>query len=263
MEDFTSALEACHRDYDARADEYWWSMHRVEIIVDLAHKYLPAGRALPNYVDVGCGTGSMARMIAKKMRSRGLLAAEALVTGLDRNAGLRGLCARNGVDFKVVDLESGGVPGDCTPERIQLFTAMDVLEHIREPEHLLRGLMEKLSPGALGLITVPACPALYSAWDVLVGHYRRYDEASLRSLLTQSGYRILWQSHLYSFALLPAFLMRNLSRETYVPNQQEHLPQIPEWLNAALKVAGNCERFFLRASPVPWGTSLVAVIQKP
>jgi 2-polyprenyl-3-methyl-5-hydroxy-6-metoxy-1,4-benzoquinol methylase len=265
MENLSSLPSALLEDYDRWADHYWWTLHRAAASVDLTRRFLPANKLISRYLDIGCGPGSTTRMIAEGLRRQGSLTTDASVVGLDCDERLAILCQRNGVQLKLGNLEASALSGVSENGAFDLFSAMDVLEHLKDPEIFLRNLMPHLAPGALGVVTVPACPMLFSAWDTSVGHYRRYDKTLLSRLLIQSGYRLLWQSHLYSFALLPALLVRRFSRwpRVKLEREQEYLPRIPSWLNASLKIIGRLELSAMELSPIPFGTSLIAVIQKP
>lgn len=65
----------------------------------------------------------------------------------------------------------------------EFFTALDVLEHLEFPQHLLARLAPVVAARAVGILTVPAFPAVYSDWDVAAGHHRRYDLRGLREMM--------------------------------------------------------------------------------
>jgi SAM-dependent methyltransferase len=56
---------------------------------------------------------------------------------------------------------------------------MDVLEHVENPETLIKKLYENLKIGGKILINVPAFEHLYSNFDKDVGHLKRYNKNSL------------------------------------------------------------------------------------
>ena len=63
-----------------------------------------------------------------------------------------------------------------------LIYALNVFEHIENDVDIVKRLSGLLAPGGRILIYVPAFPVLYSAFDKLVGHYRRYTRSSLSDL---------------------------------------------------------------------------------
>lgn len=66
----------------------------------------------------------------------------------------------------------------------------NVLEHIQDDVGALRELRRVLRPGGRLMLYVPAFPGLYTAMDEAVGHYRRYDIASITARLAQAGFRV-------------------------------------------------------------------------
>lgn len=76
-----------------------------------------------------------------------------------------------------------GTLADVAPERrFDTILYIDVLEHIEDDAAELRKAAARLSPGGHLIMLVPAMPALYSAFDAAVGHWRRYDRARLRTI---------------------------------------------------------------------------------
>lgn len=71
-----------------------------------------------------------------------------------------------------------------------LIYSYNVLEHIKDDVLILKILKEKLNPGGVLLLYLPAFQCLYSSMDKKVGHYRRYTRPRLMSLLQQSGFVI-------------------------------------------------------------------------
>jgi 2-polyprenyl-3-methyl-5-hydroxy-6-metoxy-1,4-benzoquinol methylase len=245
-------------ELDDLAGWYWWHVHRARTVVDLADRFLASARPVSRYLDVGCGPGSSTRCVAEGLVARGLLAPSGAVEGLDPDERLSEMCRRNGVRFHLLSEALG--PRAEGP--FEIFTALDVLEHLDDPVSLLRPLREWLSPGAVGLFTVPAFQRLYSDWDVAAGHRRRYAVAELAALLRSSGYEVLWTSYFYSFAVLPAMALRRRNGVPRAETRDLPFPRVPGWLNATLKGVSALERTLLRLTPIPVGTSAVAVVRR-
>lgn len=79
-------------------------------------------------------------------------------------------------------LEDSGVHGD-----FDAVVCLNVLEHIRDDEAVLRGLRDCLVPGGHLLALVPAHAALYGRIDRRVGHERRYSRRGLCSTIERAG----------------------------------------------------------------------------
>src|SRR3954454_23798749 len=88
-------------------------------------------------------------------------------------------------------------------------TLMDVLEHQEDDRAFMADLARRMEPGATLLLTVPAMPWLWSAWDSMLGHYRRYTKASLRQAVGTLPLQIEEESYIFP-ELIPLGLWRRL-----------------------------------------------------
>ena len=157
-------------------NRHFWHAARNRWLAKALH-----GRGLApgaRFLDVGCGSGAVAGFLDRSgYRVVGVDTAEPLL----RKAHER--CPH--VTFvvgRVARLPVGGRPFDAAG----LF---DVLEHLDDPEQLLRDAMQYVKPGGLVIATVPAMRSLHSVIDDLSGHKRRYEPGELASLLQRTGLR--------------------------------------------------------------------------
>ncbi|MFY1673294.1 class I SAM-dependent methyltransferase [Plantactinospora sp. WMMB334] len=74
-----------------------------------------------------------------------------------------------------------------TVDGYDLVCAFEVLEHIADDEPVLAEWLALVRPGGHLLLSVPAGPERFGAWDSLVGHYRRYSAEQLRERLFGAG----------------------------------------------------------------------------
>lgn len=70
---------------------------------------------------------------------------------------------------------------------VDVLCAFEVLEHVEDDAAVLRDWLSHARPGARLVFSVPADPHRYSTTDRLVGHYRRYTDDALRTLLEDAG----------------------------------------------------------------------------
>jgi SAM-dependent methyltransferase len=141
---------------------HWWFVGRhrlVQSVIDAATS--PDERG--TLVDVGCGTGANV----------------ALLSGWDERVGIdtsAAAIAAASSSYPGPTFIHGHAPGDLgdIAGRADLFTIMDVIEHVPDDFALFSGVAAAASPGSQFLITVPADPGLWSPHDVSFGHYRRY-----------------------------------------------------------------------------------------
>jgi hypothetical protein len=92
----------------------------------------------------------------------------------------------------------------------ELALMLDVIEHVEDDRAFLRDCVgPKLEPTAQALITVPAFDALFSQHDRDLGHFRRYDRASLQQVLAAARFVTTDGGYLF-LSLLPLHGLRVL-----------------------------------------------------
>ena len=68
-------------------------------------------------------------------------------------------------------------------KKFDCFLLMDVIEHIENPQTLIKSLYDSLNENGKILINVPAFQHLYSKFDNDVGHHKRYEKKDIRIIL--------------------------------------------------------------------------------
>jgi hypothetical protein len=72
--------------------------------------------------------------------------------------------------------------------KFDILLLLDVLEHVANDRTFLTGIVnDRLVPGGLLIVSVPAHPCLFTRHDSLLGHYRRYKKKQLKNLLEEAG----------------------------------------------------------------------------
>jgi SAM-dependent methyltransferase len=75
-------------------------------------------------------------------------------------------------------------------ENFSAVYSSNVLEHIENDREALLGICRIIKNGGVLVLYLPARNVLFSEFDVKVGHFRRYDKKSLKSLFEGSGMKI-------------------------------------------------------------------------
>lgn len=155
----------------------------------------------PRVLEVGAGVGA----IASKLAAAGhevvaIEPADNVFPELERRtADVLGLRA-----MKVTSQELLADGADGTFDSV---VYVSVLEHIRDDVDELRTALQLLAPGGSLALFVPAMPALYGSLDFKSGHFRRYDRALLRQVLTEAGFEIDRLTYMDLVGALPYFVM--------------------------------------------------------
>jgi len=140
-----------------------------------------------------------------------------------------------------------------------LIAMLDVLEHIPDDRSALEALLPKLRERGMLLLTVPAIPWLWSAHDVAHHHQRRYTAGSLAKVVTESGYRIRYQSHFNTVLLPLVVLARLLGKLTGKEGGDDAMP--PAALNNMLAATFAAESAWIGRFSFPIGVSLILVAE--
>jgi SAM-dependent methyltransferase len=164
MDDEQFAVHAAHEEH------HWWFTGRRTILRTIVDRLL-AQDANALVLDVGSGTGSTVAALSKSYRVIGVEpSADAIRRARER--------------FPFCEFVHGYAPasiGDRMHD-VRLVTMMDVLEHVRDDHRLLSDVVHACRPGTWFVLTVPADMSLWSAHDVALGHYRRYNASALSAL---------------------------------------------------------------------------------
>jgi SAM-dependent methyltransferase len=158
----------------------WWHA-RASLMLALLRKMnvRPPARVL----DAGCGWGVNLDVLEKRgYRVTGLDISPQTLKRLDRP------------DRLLIEADlTQEVPAH--EERYDAVIALDVIEHLNDDRQAVTRLGELTRRGGIVIVSVPALPELYSEFDSIQGHRRRYIPSTLRHAFEGSGLtieHILW-----------------------------------------------------------------------
>ena len=171
----------------------FWFVNRARLIVALMRKWFGGA---DNFLEIGCGTGSVLLAVRKAFRQLQLLGTEQYPSGL--------VFARQRLDTDVtlLQMDARAIPAR---EEFDVIGAFDVLEHIPDDEDVLAQIRTALKPGGGAIISVPQHPWLWSPADDAACHQRRYSRGELKTKLERAGLRVL-ESTSFNALLLPVMI---------------------------------------------------------
>jgi SAM-dependent methyltransferase len=166
---------------------------------------------------------------------------------------LRGRCAVPGLVLDAFALPMGPVF-----DAVGLF---DVIEHLDEPVAALCEARRVLRPGGHIFITVPAHTWLWSHFDVVACHRRRYTRRLLKEHLVAADLETLHISH-FMAALVPLLYFSRRRRRTAEEIDDGDLRIVPV-INQLLGVLLSLEIPLVAKIGLPFGTSILAIARRP
>jgi 2-polyprenyl-3-methyl-5-hydroxy-6-metoxy-1,4-benzoquinol methylase len=121
------------------------------------------------YVDIGCGDGSYTLIISKKLQCRD-------VYGVDIDEDRILLASKRGIITIKADLSKERLP--LAENSIDIVTALEVIEHLVNPDNMLQETYKILKPGGYLIITTPNLASYINRIRLLFGFQPTYSEVS-------------------------------------------------------------------------------------
>ncbi len=227
---------------------HWWFSAKRRIIRHLLGRHLPQTQGKRRLADIGCGCG----------RNIEELGAQYETVGVDPSQTAIDFCRQRGVHAQI-----GALPDDLPlePGAYDAVILSDILEHVEDDRAAAQAAAELLCPGGIMVVTVPALGRLWSHWDVIHGHKRRYTRKGLAQTLYATGLDTVLLSY-YNTFLFPIAAAVRLTQKLLKRRGIGELKIPPPPFNGLLRFVLASERHLIGRAPMPIGLSLVAVMRR-
>jgi SAM-dependent methyltransferase len=208
-------------------------------------------RSPARVLDAGCGWGTTLEALEHGgYRAAGMDISRRSLERLDRP----------GRELYVADLSR-----DLTAhaDRFEAVLALDVIEHIDDDRAAVTRLGQLARPGGVVIVSVPALPQLFSEFDEVQGHRRRYLPETLRASFAGSDLTVerlfWWGQWLVPMLRRQRRRYRRIAGESPVQTYRRYLA-LPPWPAAlALSLGFALERGKALTGKLQTGTSLFAI----
>ena len=237
-----------------RRHPWWLARARLILAALKRNNVLPPSRIL----DAGCGWG----VTLESLEQAGYAAA-----GMDISRHALEMLDADKHDRQLIeaDLTQKVSPGlNASP--FDAVLALDVLEHLDDDHFALRQLGTLVRPGGFVIISVPALPELFSDFDAIQGHRRRYLPETVRGIFADTPLalqQVLW----WGAWMVPLLRFQRKPRKSVagrtpseIYNDYLRLPPWPApWL---FRAAFAWEHSRCLAGRLRRGTSLIAIARR-
>jgi 2-polyprenyl-3-methyl-5-hydroxy-6-metoxy-1,4-benzoquinol methylase len=224
--------------YPDGIENHWWNLARNRLLEKQIRKLSKQNAAI---LDIGCGRGITVKYLrSKAIDCRGVEPAEARP--------LQAMEQYIYVGEKAEDLS------ESDRNQYSLLLLLDVIEHLADPALFLKDLAALFPNLTHVIITVPACPELWSNYDEFYGHYRRYTLGMISSLANQLNWHLIWKFHFFQLLYFPARIITKTGQKRAVEMKApQGLTRWGHWLISYVLTLSNYAHIFGFS-----GTSIIA-----
>lgn len=264
MTEYFDASEFAHRA--TIEDSHYWHVHRRRVLLEALRSFSPP-ETTGRMVEIGCGIGTVTTHLNEHGYTvdYGDFFANAVAIAKERAAGRLGATAAAERRFLQIDA-TRPIP----LEGYQGALLLDVIEHLPDDDLVMRNVRAMLAPtrGAFVMVTVPAFQFLWSPWDDVEKHKRRYTRRMLTDVLARAGFEVARTTYFFTplfFAAAGVKGLRTLRAAVAPPRAASHITELTEsknvsLLNRLVVGAHAPERSWLaRRGSLPFGTSVLAL----
>jgi len=224
---------------------HWWHKSKRRFVERFITTY--AQKKKLTILDVGCGTGKNMERLSNYGE----------IWGVDLSEEALSFCKKRNLT-QVKKGEAEKLP--FSKEAFDVVCALDVLEHVND-ELAVREIRRVLKNNGFVVVTVPAFWWLWSKWDEVLHHKRRYTKKQLKEILVQEGFIIQRNTYIHSFLVLPSLIIRKFKQLQQKPYTSDF--QINNFfINKLLLFMSELEQMWINRYDMPFGTSVLCIAQK-
>lgn len=233
---------------------HFWFAARNDVILSTIRRVIGPEVAGLRVLDIGCGTG----FVTEALERAGMDA-----WGIDMHRAAL-MHARSRIRGPLFSNVATTLPFFRDFDLASLF---DVIEHLDDDVGAIRQAATVLRPRGSVVVTVPAGPHLWTKYDEVIGHKRRYDRRSLAGVLRNAGLETNYVGYFSCLPLLAQTVqrwiapgMRSTSSDS-IEIVRQTLTVPPKPLNVLFHLATRAEAPLRQLSWIRGG-SLIAVARR-
>jgi SAM-dependent methyltransferase len=235
--------------FDIASLDNFWIRRRFDVLKRLSNHLLCQGVTA---AEVGCGNGLLQRHVEEEYGAE--------VTGFDLN---EGALKKNLSRISPVYCYDVRQRSQQFRSKFEVIFLFDVLEHIEEQAAFLDAVSFHLKETGTLIVNVPAYQWLYSDYDKVAGHFRRYSIGEFKDIAESSGLAV----HSYTYwglPLVPLVVLRKIVLGCW-QNKNQEKDVISFGFDPGGDIRNAVFRFLSRMEFIPQkmiGTSLMAMLRR-
>jgi SAM-dependent methyltransferase len=217
--------------YDITTKDHFWAYWRFKVLQKLLFKLNLDPSAKLLCLDIGAGQGIVINQL--EISTNWVLDANDTNPTFKNSSKNRGQYYHFNIHDKPADFK----------QKYDLILILDVLEHIKDDKGFLDSAIFYLKPGGNLIINVPAIQLIYSKYDNLVGHIRRYNKKQLRNCIKDLNVTEL-NTVYWGMSLLPLLVFRKFILKFFIRPEKIFrigVNSLGNTINSLLKVIANLE----------------------
>jgi SAM-dependent methyltransferase len=246
-------------------DEHYWHVYRRQVILQILREAMP--QPADPLIELGCGAGT----VTTYLNEHGYRVDYADVHREALDLARARAEARLGERSRALRFVRLDICKQDLPKRYRGVFLFDVLEHLPDDVGVLERVRRAFVPGAdknaLLMFTVPAFPALWSPFDDVEKHKRRYTSLDARRLTEGAGFEVVRMTYFFFPLFFAAAAVKGLRRARDLVIRAKPVRSYSELveanpgptLNALMARVLSAEKSWLAKRDLPLGTSLICV----
>ncbi|MCL2566745.1 MAG: class I SAM-dependent methyltransferase [Alphaproteobacteria bacterium] len=240
-------------------ENHFWFLARKQIIKKVLSKFIDLNNSRElKVLEIGAGTGGNLIYFSKYFDT--IIGVE--MEELARDLAKQKILSQN-LDKKL-SIIYGKLPNEInfSHNSFDVILLLDVLEHVEDDKASLQTIFNLLKPNGIAVISVPAFMFMWSEHDVLNHHFRRYTSQALKKVIADSGLQIKLLNYFFISLFFPMLAVRSLQKISIFKKQKITVVKpVNPIINSLVKNWLALEKFIVSRIKIPFGTSLVAVLQ--
>jgi SAM-dependent methyltransferase len=236
-------------------ERHFWFRARNMVISSLL-KQITADME-PGYrlLEVGCGTGNVLQVL-QDVCSKGMVVGMDLFSEGLKYASRRTSCNLVRGDIRVLPFA----------KKFDIICLFDVLEHIYDDTKALEDLNSLLIDDGMLILTVPAHQSLWSYFDEVSHHCRRYELDELENKLILTGFKVEYLTY-YMSSIFPIIwigrrLKGAIDRRSADDQASDELRIVPVINGLLTSLLAQEAHLINHRKRLPFGTSILAIAFK-